>query len=88
MEGTVVALAPVIHPFGGSRAVRAGQLKDPTGEVDLLLWGEETQLVEPGDRVRIHRGYSKRIRGRLSLTLGVAGSLSKMERSTGRRRAM
>ncbi|EQD38643.1 nucleic acid binding OB-fold tRNA/helicase-type, partial [mine drainage metagenome] len=44
---------------GGKTKVRNGRLKDGTGEIGLVLWGSEVELVQEGDRVRITEGWVK-----------------------------
>lgn len=63
---------------GGRKRVRNGRLKDATGEISLVLWGSEVDLVALGDRVRITEGWVSDYRGRPQLSLGRTGKLEKL----------
>ena len=60
---------------GGTRKVRNGRLSDPTGEIALVLWGSEVELVHEGDRVRITDGWVKDYQGRPQVSLGRLGKI-------------
>ncbi|MGA7649592.1 MAG: SOSS complex subunit B family protein [Thermoplasmata archaeon] len=79
-EATVVKLEPireVEQRAGGRKKVRNGTLKDGTGEISLVLWGEEVELVAEGDKVRIVEGWVKDYKGRPQVSLGRTGKLEK-----------
>lgn len=79
-EATVVKLEPVREVEqrgGGTTKVRNGILKDGTGEISLVLWGEEVDLVTEGDRVRIVEGWVRDYKGRPQVSLGRIGRLEK-----------
>jgi len=82
-EATVVQLEP-IREFetrdGGRKKVRNGKLKDATGEIALVLWGSEIELVAEGDRVRITDGWVKDYQGRPQVSLGRLGKLATLPR--------
>ncbi len=81
VEGTVSALEPVREVGtreGTKRKVRNGTLKDDTGEISLVLWGSEVDLVEAGDRVRIIEGWVSDYRGRPQVSLGRIGKVEKV----------
>ena len=81
LEGTVVALEPIREvevPGGAQKRVRTGRLKDATGEIALTLWGEEVELVQEGDRIRIQEGWVKDYKGRPQVSLGRLGKLTKL----------
>lgn len=80
IEATVVALEPVREIAtrdGGRKKVRNGRLKDATGEIALVLWGSEVDLVAEGDRIAIVDGWVSDYRGRPQLSLGRSGKLEK-----------
>lgn len=58
--------------------MRNGRLKDETGEITLVLWANEVELVEAGDRVRIVEGWVKDYQGRPQISLGRVGKLEKL----------
>ncbi|HTW55175.1 MAG TPA: SOSS complex subunit B family protein [Thermoplasmata archaeon] len=80
VEGVVVRLEPA-REFetreGGRKKVRNGFLKDETGEIALVLWGSEVELVAEGERVAIVDGWVSEFRGRPQVSLGRTGRLEK-----------
>lgn len=81
VEATVTVLDPIREVGtrdGGTIKVRNGRLKDSTGEIALVLWGAEVDLVQPGDRVRIVEGWVKDYQGRPQVSLGRSGKLEKL----------
>ena len=81
IEATVSELQPTreIETRGGRKTrVRNGKLKDKTGEIALILWGREVDLVEQGDHVRITDGWVKDYQGKPQLGLGRSGKLEKL----------
>jgi ssDNA-binding replication factor A large subunit len=77
-EATIAKLDPV-REFetrdGGMKKVRNAQLRDATGEIALVLWGSEVELVSEGDRVRITDGWVKDYQGRPQVSLGRLGKI-------------
>lgn len=81
VEATVLALEPareVSTRDGGKTKVRNGKLKDGTGEIALVLWGAEVEMVQEGDHIRIVEGWVKDYQGRPQISLGRNGKLEKM----------
>ena len=60
---------------GQLRKVRTAILRDATGEIALVLWGSEVDLVGAGDRVRVVDGWVSERRGRAQVSLGRTGRL-------------
>lgn len=63
---------------GTAKKVRNAKLKDATGEISLVLWGSEVDLVSAGDRVRITEGWVSDYRGRPQIALGRTGKLERI----------
>lgn len=81
IEATVVRLESVREVEqrgGGKKKVRNAVLKDGTGEIALVLWGSEVELVQEGDRVRLTDGWVKDYQGRPQISLGWSGKLEKL----------
>jgi ssDNA-binding replication factor A large subunit len=81
IEATVTKLEPtreVEQRLGGKKKVRNGRLKDGTGEIYFVLWGDEVELVVEGDHVRIIEGWVKDYQGRPQISLGRTGRLEKL----------
>jgi len=79
-EATVAKLEQireVEQRTGGTKKVRNGTLKDGTGEISLVLWGDEVELVTEGDKVRIVEGWVKDYKGRPQVSLGKVGRVEK-----------
>ena len=70
-------LREVEQRTGGTKKVRNGVLKDGTGEIALVLWGAEVDLVAEGDEVRIVEGWIKDYKGRPQVSLGRTGKVEK-----------
>lgn len=81
IEATVAQLEPtreIDTRDGGRKKVRNGRLKDATGEIALVLWGSEVDLVAEGDRIAIVEGWVSDYRGRPQVSLGRTGKLSRL----------
>ncbi len=81
LEATVIELEPVreiVTRDGSKKKVRNGKLKDATGEISLVLWGAEVDLVSAGERVRLVEGWVSDYRGRPQMSLGRSGKLEKV----------
>jgi len=80
VEATVVQLEPtreIETRDGGRKKVRNGRLKDETGEISLVLWGTDVDLVTEGERISIVDGWVSDYRGRPQLSLGRTGKVVK-----------
>lgn len=81
VEGSITALEAVreVETRDGARKkVRNAKLKDATGEISLVLWGAEVDLVHEGDRIRIVEGWVSDYRGRPQISLGRTGRLESL----------
>jgi ssDNA-binding replication factor A large subunit len=67
---------------GNLKRVRNGVLRDPTGEIVLVLWGHEVDLVQPGETIRIVDGWVKEYKGRPQVSLGVNGRIERASTSS------
>ncbi len=84
VAGVVARLEPtreVETREGRLTKVRNAQLQDATGEIALVLWGSEVELVALGERVRIVDGWVSDRRGRPQITLGRTGRIEKLPSS-------
>ena len=64
--------------LGGTTRVRNVLLRDGTGEISLVLWGQDVEKVSEGDKVRIVDGWVKDYRGKPEISLGRRGRLEKL----------
>lgn len=79
-EATVARLEPVREVeqrAGGTKRVRNGLLKDGTGEISFVLWGDEVELVVEGEAIRVVEGWVKDYKGRPQVSLGRTGRIEK-----------
>jgi replication factor A1 len=80
IEATVAKLEPtreIEQRLGGKKKVRDAILKDGTGEISFVLWGDEVELVAEGDAVRVVDGWVKEYKGRPQISLGRTGRVQK-----------
>lgn len=61
------------NKFGKAGKVCDCKVTDKTGEYKLVLWNEECDTINQGDRIRIINGYTKRYQGEPQLTIGQYG---------------
>ena len=81
IEATVTRLEPVREfapKSGGTKKVRNGTLRDGTGEIQLVLWGEEVDRVAEGEQIRLVDGWVKDYKGRPQISIGKVGRLEKL----------
>ncbi len=80
-EATIAKLETVreFEPrSGGKKKVQNGTLKDGTGEISLVLWGDEVGTVSEGEKVRVVEGWVKDYNGRPQISLGRTGRIEKL----------
>jgi replication factor A1 len=63
---------------GGTKKVRNATLRDGTGEISFVLWGDEVDLVTEGEKVRVVEGWVKDYKGRPQISLGRTGRIEKL----------
>ena len=61
--------------FGKNRVANA-TLEDDSGNIKLVLWGDEVDAIKIGDKVKIENGYIKEWNGEIQLSVGKYGKLS------------
>jgi replication factor A1 len=60
--------------FGRTGRVCNCVLKDESGEITLVLWNEEIDKINEGDKVKITNGYVKEYQGAKQVSVGKFGS--------------
>jgi len=60
---------------GRVNKVATAILADDSGQINLALWNEQIEAVQPQDSVRIENGYVTEFRGQKQLNVGRYGSL-------------
>lgn len=57
--------------------VRSCKVADKTGSVNISIWGDDGNYVQPGDILQITRGYGTLFKNCLTLYVGKGGTLVK-----------
>lgn len=58
--------------------VRSCKVADKTGSITVSVWDEIGSLIQPGDIIRLTRGYASMWKGCLTLYSGRGGELQKI----------
>ncbi|MEE6490439.1 hypothetical protein FKM82_015876 [Ascaphus truei] len=58
--------------------VRSCKVADKTGSITISVWDEIGSLIQPGDIIRLTRGYASMWKGCLTLYTGRGGDLQKI----------
>lgn len=58
--------------------VRSCKVADKTGSITISVWDEIGGLIQPGDIIRLTRGYASMWKGCLTLYTGRGGELQKI----------
>ncbi|XP_051563021.1 nucleic acid binding protein 1b [Myxocyprinus asiaticus] len=58
--------------------VRSCKVADRTGSITISVWDEVGSLIQPGDIIRLNRGYASLFKGCLTLYIGRTGDLQKI----------
>lgn len=61
--------------FGRAGRVCNAKVKDDSGEITLVLWNDEIDMVNIGDDLKITNGYCSEFKGDKQLTAGRFGKL-------------
>lgn len=59
----------------GSKLVAEAVVEDQTGQIILVLWGDDIDKVKEGDSVKIKNGYITEWNGSLQLNIGKYGTM-------------
>ncbi len=60
----------------GATKISNARVEDESGNIKLVLWGDETEKVKEGDKIRIENGFVKEWNGELQLSVGKYGKLT------------
>ncbi|MEM0087141.1 MAG: OB-fold nucleic acid binding domain-containing protein [Candidatus Micrarchaeaceae archaeon] len=74
----------VVTKYGKRLNVANLTLKDETGSISLSLWGDDIDLVDVGDKIKITNGYVSEFRGTPQLSVGKYGKMEVIEKSSGK----
>jgi len=78
IEAEVVSIeAPrEINKYGRKLRVANATIKDESGEITLVLWNDQIDLVQQGSKIKIENGYVNEWQGKAQLTLGKFGKMT------------
>ena len=82
ISGVITGLSEprqIMTKFGNQTTLTTCQLKDETGEVQLTMWGMQSDGIEEGKKVEIVNGFTKEFRGDMQLGIGKGGSIKVVE---------
>lgn len=77
LEAKVIEKEPVRNvntKFGQTKVCNA-VIEDGSGQIILVLWGDEVDKVNQGDKIKIENGYAKEWNGSLQLNVGKYGKM-------------
>lgn len=60
----------------GATKIANATIEDTSGSIKLVLWGEETEKIKQGDKIKIENGFVKEWQGQLQLSVGKFGKLT------------
>uniref|UniRef100_H3ARS0 Nucleic acid binding protein 2 n=1 Tax=Latimeria chalumnae TaxID=7897 RepID=H3ARS0_LATCH len=58
--------------------VRTCKVADKTGSINISVWDDIGSLIQPGDIIRLTKGYASVFKGCLTLYTGRGGDLQKI----------
>ena len=61
--------------FGRTKVANA-TIEDDSGNIKLVLWGEEVDKCKQGDKIKIENGYIKEWNGEMQVSIGKFGKLT------------
>lgn len=61
--------------FGKNRVCNA-IVEDDSGNIKLVLWGDEIDSIKIGDKIQIENGYIREWNGEIQLSVGKYGKLT------------
>ncbi len=60
----------------GKTRVSEATIEDDSGNIKLVLWGDEIDGIKIGDKVKIENGFIKEWNGEMQLSAGKYGKIS------------
>jgi replication factor A1 len=81
LEAEVAGLeeAPIVSKGGKKLRVARAILRDDTGTISLVLWGEDIGRVREGSLIKVENAFVTTFKGEPQLTLGKYGKLNVIE---------
>lgn len=63
----------------GQTKVANATIEDDTDKMKMVLWGDNTEKVSEGDKIKISNGYVKEYKGDPQLSVGKYGTIEKKD---------
>ncbi len=76
-EVSEVKEARTFNKFGKEGKIQEVTIKDDTGETTLVLWNENADTLNVGDKIKVTGAYTKEFRGNLQVHVSRQGSIEK-----------
>ena len=65
----------IVRTRYGKKRVANAVLKDETGEIELVLWEDQIDMIREGDKIEIEKAYVTQWKGKLQLNIPKRGSI-------------
>lgn len=78
LEATVIEKGEpkeITTRYGRTKIANA-TIEDDSGSITLVLWGDDTEKLEEGNKIRIENGYVREWSNSLQLSIGRYGRLT------------
>ncbi|MBN2368731.1 hypothetical protein JXC34_06940 [Candidatus Woesearchaeota archaeon] len=77
IEAEVTDLGAVreFSKFGRVGKVSSVTIKDDSGQMQLTLWDEQTEMLKVGNKIKVTNGYVKEWQGEKQLNVGRQGTI-------------
>ena len=81
LEANIVQMeeAKKINTKYGQTKVANATIEDDTDKIKLVLWGDNTEKVSEGDKIKISNGYVKEYKGEPQVSVGKYGTIEKID---------
>ncbi len=60
----------------GKTKIANATIEDDSGSITLVLWGDETEKLKEGDKIKIENGFVREWNNSLQLSIGKYGKLT------------
>lgn len=64
-----------VNTVNGKTKVANAIIEDDTGNISLVLWGDDTEKFQAGNKIRVENGFVKEWNGELQLSAGKYGRI-------------
>ena len=77
LEATVTekSEAREVNTKYGKTKVSNATIEDDSGSITLVLWGDDCERINDGDKIRIENGFVREWNGTMQLSVGKYGKL-------------